>query len=528
MPASSRAFAGDDRYLVDYLVEEVLQRQPEHVRTLPPRHRRSCARLSGPLCDAVTGEDGGRRRSKRSTAANLFLVPSTIDASWYRYHHLFADVLRARLLDERPEDSPRCIGELAPGSRAQPDLPEAIRHALAAEDFEHAADLIELAIPAARSDRRELAMEAWLGALPEEVVAARPVLGAHLAGVHLLRGRLDDVEPWLREAEHALEAPSTAPAVHGDAALRRLRASIAIYRAALAQIHGDASETVAHARRALDLSGEDDHMERGGASGFLALASWRSGDLEDAASHWTDTRASLERAGFRSDAIGTAMSLGDVRVAQGRLRDALRAYEDGLRLANVHAGPRLRGAADMHVGISEVLRERNDLDGAREHLRQSRELGEHGGLPHLAHRWAIAMARIREAEDDISAALDDLDEAEERFALDFFPNVRPIPAMRARLWIRQGWPAEAASWAGEAVLTPDDELSYLREYEHVTLARLLLAQSAPEAPGLIARLSHQPRLAGAGAASSSSSSSPRWATLRVATVAAPCRRWNAR
>ena len=142
----------------------------------------------------------------------------------------------------------------------------------------------------------------------------------------------------------------------------------------------------------------------------------------------------------------------------------------------------------MHVGISEVLRERNDLDAAREHLRQSRELGEIGGLPHLAHRWPIALARIREAEGDIAGALVALDEAEERFVPDFFPNVRPIPAMRARLWIRQGRTAEAAAWARDAGPTPDDELSYLREYEHVTLARLLLAQSAPEAMGLIARL----------------------------------------
>jgi LuxR family maltose regulon positive regulatory protein len=134
----------------------------------------------------------------------------------------------------------------------------------------------------------------------------------------------------------------------------------------------------------------------------------------------------------------------------------------------------------MHVGMSQVLCERNDLDGALEHLLHSRRLGEHAGLPQNRYRWRVAMARIRAAEGDREAALGLLDEAERLYVGDFSPEVRPVGALRARVWISQGRWAEALAWARERGLTVDDELSYLREFEHVTLARALVARYSAE------------------------------------------------
>ncbi len=138
----------------------------------------------------------------------------------------------------------------------------------------------------------------------------------------------------------------------------------------------------------------------------------------------------------------------------------------------------LRGGADMHVGISRILCERNDLAGARHHLGQSDELGEANGLPQNRHRSRIAMAMIRQAEGDPEAALELLDEAERVYAGDFSPDVRPIAAMRTRVWITQGRLGEAWGWAREHDLASAQDLSYLGEYEHITFARLLLAQGA--------------------------------------------------
>ena len=134
----------------------------------------------------------------------------------------------------------------------------------------------------------------------------------------------------------------------------------------------------------------------------------------------------------------------------------------------------------MYVGMSEVYRERDDLHAATQHLLRSQELGEHNGLPQNRYRWRVAMARIRQAEGDLAGALDLLNEAERLYVGDFFPNVRPVPALKARVWIAQGRLGEALGWAREQGLSVDDDLSYLREFEHITLARMLLARHQDE------------------------------------------------
>ena len=137
----------------------------------------------------------------------------------------------------------------------------------------------------------------------------------------------------------------------------------------------------------------------------------------------------------------------------------------------------------MYVGMSEIHRERDDLQAATQHLLRSQELGEHSGLPQNRYRWRVAMARIRQAEGNLGGALDLLDEAERLYAGDFFPNVRPVPALRARVWVAQGRLGEALGWAREQGLSAADDLSYLREFEHITLARVLLARQAQERAG---------------------------------------------
>ena len=184
----------------------------------------------------------------------------------------------------------------------------------------------------------------------------------------------------------------------------------------------------------------------------------------------------MQKAGNIADAIGGAITLADIRIAQGRLREAMRTYEQALQLATEQGEPVLRGTADMYVGMSELHRERNDLHAATQHLLRSKELGEHTGFPQNPYRWRVAMARIREAQGDLDGALDLLDEAERLYVSDFFPNVRPVAALKTRVWVAQGRLGEALDWAREQGLSAQDELSYLREFEHITLARVLLAQ----------------------------------------------------
>jgi LuxR family maltose regulon positive regulatory protein len=235
--------------------------------------------------------------------------------------------------------------------------------------------------------------------------------------------------------------------------------------------------TIRHAERGLELAGPDDPLTRGSAAGLLALAYWSRGDLAAAHRSWTECDANLQKAGHIADMTGPAMAMADIRVTQGRLRDAMSTYERGLRVLAAPGRPVLRGAADMHVGMSALLIERDDLDGARRHLESSRDLGEHLGLAQNPYRWHAAMARIREAEGDLGGALALVDEAGRLYVGDYFPNVRPIAALKARLLIAGGRSAEADAWALERGLSADDDLTYLREYEHITLARILLGRA---------------------------------------------------
>src|SRR5207248_5383033 len=211
--------------------------------------------------------------------------------------------------------------------------------------------------------------------------------------------------------------------------------------------------------------------------GLLGLAYWTSGDLEAAHRSYADCMARVQRAGHISDAIGCSIALADIRIAQGRLREAMSTYERGFQLATEQGAHVLRGAADMHVGMSELHRERDDLDAATQHLLRSKELGEVIGLPQNRYRWRVAMARIREAQGDLDGALNLLHEAERLYVSDFFPNVRPVAALVTRVWVAQGRLGEAFGWAREQGLSAHDDLSYLREFEHITLARVLLARS---------------------------------------------------
>jgi LuxR family transcriptional regulator, maltose regulon positive regulatory protein len=480
-------FAGDDRYIVDYLAEEVLQRQPEDVRQFLLRTS-ILDRLSGPLCDVVTGQSDCKARLVALERANLFLVPLDDRRHWYRYHHLFADVLRAHLLDEQPDEVAGLHSRASVWFGRNGETTEAIRHAIAAGDFDTAANLAELAIPAIGRARQEATLRGWIKMLPAEVIRVRPVLSVGTAGALLLIGEFDGVEGQLQDADRWLEqidggVRPAAMIVADEVAFRSLPGAIAAYRAALAMAHGDVLGTVSHASQALQLAPAEDYLLRASAAGMLGLASWYSGDLDGGYSGFAECVDGLRRIGHIADIFGCSIALADMRRTQGRLRDALRIYEQGLQLAHDHGAPDLRGTADMYVGMSEIYRERDDLKRAAELLAQSQALGEHAGLPQNRYRWMVAMARVREAEGDVRAAVDLLDEAERLYVGDFFPNVRPVAAVRARARILEGEVGEALAWVRERGITVEDDLSYLREFEYVTLARVLLARHRTEGPG---------------------------------------------
>ncbi|MHB0877215.1 MAG: LuxR C-terminal-related transcriptional regulator [Anaerolineae bacterium] len=479
------AFAGSHRFVLDYLVEEVLQHQPERVRSFLLQTA-ILDRLSGPLCNAVTGRDDGAVMLDALERGNLFIVPLDDERQWYRYHHLFADVLQARLVEEQPNQVSGLHRRASSWYERSGLPPDAIRHALAAKDFERSASLIELAWSEMDVSMRSATWLGWARALPDELVRARPVLSVGWAWALLDGGemeaceaRLRDAERWLDTSEDTQERPETASdemVVADERQFRSLRATIATARAYRALALSDVPGTVKYARQALRHTPEEDHVRRIQATALLGLAQHAGGQLEAADRSLADLQANTGKAGDISTAIGMTHVLADVRVARGRLHGAMSAYQQAMQLAAAHGEPMPVGTADLCRGISELCCERGDADAAAEHLMASKKLGEHAVLTGLQSRLCVAEARIREAGGDLDGALDSLDEAERLYVRSPLPDVRPIAALRAQIWVAQGRLTEALGWVHERGLSPGDDLCYLREFEHMTLARVLIAR----------------------------------------------------
>ncbi|GAB2815869.1 LuxR C-terminal-related transcriptional regulator [Alpinimonas psychrophila] len=488
------AFTGSNRFVIDYLIEEVLERAPNHVREFLCQTA-ILDRLSGPLCDAITGNSDGTEMLAALERANLFVVPLDDQRKWYRYHHLFADVLQARLLAHGVAHVNALHIRASDWFERSGSPEEAVRHALAGSDFPRAARVIESTIPSVRKSRQDATLLGWLALLPPSVIDSRPVLRVFAAWASLVAGDIAAVEPQLAAAEQQFNSAVDGGAHESEPGeeLNSLLVTIALYRGAVAMALGDMSAIRTHAQHALDMATPDDHLGRGAAAGMLGLAAWVSGDLEAGVGAFRESARNLRRAGNHFDALSTTMVVADMLLALGLLEEAQSGYDLALREADGNPP-----AADLHAGLSEVLRQRDQPEAAAEQLAAAVALGNGAFSHEHQYRWSVGMAGVTRSEGDMEGALGFLTAAEMQYRRGFFPEARPIGGLKARIWITQHRHADAWAWVVEQALSSSDEPTYLSEFGHITLARLLIAEGTNEAvndaEALLTRLAHAAKL----------------------------------
>ncbi len=481
------AFTGSHRYVVDYLVEEVLLRQPEEVQTFLLQ---TCLldRLSGPLCDAVRERDDSRRLLEQVERTNLFLVSLDDERQWYRYHHLFAEVLRSRLQQLQPMVVPELHRRASRWYEQHELFDEAVTHALAVPDVEHAARLIEQYARFTNFPSQFQALLGWLNRLPDALVRTQPSLCLMHAITLMLTHQLEKASVRVQDAERCLQEEMPADQ------RRTLLSLIAAFRGNLARLFGDYERCVPLAYQALELMPETDVMSltrmfRPSTLVTAASAYLVDGNMTPATERQVETAAASVRAlGNLPTTMRSISNLARLQLLQGRLHQAAATIEQATQLAPGQGELQaLLNGADYYFILGDLLREWNQLNSAEQHLAQGIDLVRETmrADAEMITRGYLSLARLQQACGESPQVLATLDAfAQVAHQHSFAPILLAHEAsVRAQMELAQGNLAAAMRWAEARGLSAKDELSYLRELEYLTLVRVRIAQGREHPTG---------------------------------------------
>jgi LuxR family transcriptional regulator, maltose regulon positive regulatory protein len=477
------AFTGSHRYVLDYLTEEVLERQPDRIRDFL-LHSSILERMTGPLCEVVTGDDDGQGMLEQLERANLFIVPLDEQRRWYRFHNLFAEALRVRL--QRVD-----AGQVLDLHRRAADwcerhglIDDAIRHASGARDPTRAAQLVEQHLNETLQRGETAILERWIALLPDDAVRTRPGLCLAQGMLEFHGGHLDAAEQRLEYADRAFEhGPGMDLQLPTDGGMvSKIPAATALLRAELSGVRGDPERLASFARSALEHTADHEWGPRLWARTLLASADWISGRLADAEAAFAEILAEARVAPEAYPMLATCFPLGRVQHARGKLEAALRTYEDGLRFATGgRTLPNLYLAAESHIGMAQVLYERDELDRALHHITAGIELGQQVVDLTTPLLGLVVLAWIRQSNGDRDGALTAMNEAcELRSIPDVIAIWNPAPSELARLLLLHGRIEEASRWTVGRRQWPDGAVCYSRERDYLLLARVLVTRGLPE------------------------------------------------
>ncbi len=455
-----QSFAGSHRYILDYLIEEVVQRRPADVQDFLLKTS-ILDRFTAPLCNAVTERDDSRDVLLALEQGNLFTVPLDELRQWYRYHRLFADLLRHRLDTVCGSKHVALLHAKASQWYETNGFPaEAVHHALTGCNWDRAATLILNFGESMLKGGEVTTLLAWLQALPDEEVRARPGLCLSCGWALVLTGQMDAAESYLRQAEQTAQ---DAPALLGG---------IIAAQAYIARARGDDRRTIELSQRALSLLPQADLLSRSIVAVNLGIAYWTSGHLTEAEQALTEADYAAQQSGNIYARLTALCFLGTIQAAWGRLHRAAELFRQAIQ-----SGGRSPAIAYAYIELSALLYEWNDLEAAADHLQRGIELSQRGGNVEIQVSGYRTLARVRQAQGDASAALGALQKAHQLAReKDVPPVIRARnAACHAQIALAQGDTATAIRWAEQA--TGHADASPFYPLLGLTQARLLLAQN---------------------------------------------------
>jgi LuxR family maltose regulon positive regulatory protein len=484
-----QAFSGSHRYVLDYLVEEVLKRQPAHIQSFL-LETSILEKLSGPLCDALmTGEkksgESGQAILEDLERNNLFLIPLDDHKHWYRYHHLFTDLLRSRLQQSAPERIIQLFSRAAEWCQQDGQVAEAVNYALAARDYVRAGGVIAKYWGVIATNGEIETVWSWLKALPENIIRNSAPLSITCCWVLWLKGQIGAIETHLVDAERMYgESVMPKAAIADDESYTLLPAEIAALRSFIARYHAEHETAITHAEHAIQLLSANPLSQAGvqlRSPIYLALATAYNGagNLQKAVDAYAES-IRWSRLGRSATGLAATYLLIKPLLLLGRLRAADESCRDALQFIEEQGMARFPAAGILHVALSEVLVERNEMESAEAHLIMGIEQGRWSGRLDGVRNAAPALVRLRLACGDTSGALKSVQEAE--VALGEAPPplaIAELLALRVKILLQQGSLDEAAQCAHKAVQLAGEDRGQARELANLAAFRVLLARSEP-------------------------------------------------
>ncbi|HNA88921.1 MAG TPA: LuxR C-terminal-related transcriptional regulator [Anaerolineales bacterium] len=471
-----KSFTGSHRFVLDYLIEEVFQQQPERVQAFL-LHTSILERMCGSLCDAILRDSSvpAQETLEHLEHANLFIVPLDSERRWYRYHHLFGDLLRQRAGKNLSQAEIVELHIRASEWYEQNEvLLDAFHHALAAGDFDRAARLAETAWQGMERNFQTLAWLGWVKKLPDAVIGSRPWLCVHIGWAYSDVGELEPSETYLQKAERSLTD------MKDWEEFKSIPSTIALIRSGNAQIEGNLPETVRYAELCLQLAPEDSLLIHAQAAITLGFTQWAVGDVEASLQAMLTWMDDMQKLGNQMYAIASAFVVADMQMTLGHLSEAENILQQMIQQAAIYGQDAINVTAHHHLGLAMLAHEYGDDAAVASRLQLVAELGQRSTLIDWAHRWGLAQARLKESAGEWDEALKFLDEAQRGYVKNPIPTLQPIEARKARIYLKQGRPDMAQAWAQARSLSVRDEASYFGEYEHLTLARIHLAERSFE------------------------------------------------